>query len=384
MTIFTKKGKKNMKLAELTEILHELRIPTSLVLTPTNLNTEMEKFLNSEDYNPQFEYRIVNNKNDKLFQILASLESVTDVDPRLSEFYIQLIESKKLSSDLMHAVGDNVRFTKLSIKRFRMPTPVLFRNACRVLRRYVSMYDLSEPKKDRRKMGFDEVAAVINTVLEEFELKEWSANKSMNIAQNGMKVGVKNKEILIDPNIETTPSRLRKSIVHEFTHVIRSHNGLKTGYEALSKPTYGDYLEVEEGLAVYNEEIMGLLSYSDLRKGAVSAWGTYIGQEMSFRELHNVYSSIYTKKNAFLRVLRVKRGLGDTSMPGIYSKDVAYFRGFRRVRKKCAEDATLYAKLYAGKINFKQVSWVDDGLIRKPAIVPSKQRFEKAFKKAGI
>ena len=76
----------------------------------------------------------------------------------------------------------------------------------------------------------------------------------------------------------------------------------------------------------------------------------------------------------------VKRGLGDTSFPGIFAKDVIYFRGFRRVRKKLLDDVSLYKKLYAGKIGFQQVKWVDEGLIKMPTLLPKKEVFDKIFK----
>ncbi|OGC44127.1 hypothetical protein A3J98_02265 [candidate division WS6 bacterium RIFOXYC1_FULL_33_10] len=89
-------------------------------------------------------------------------------------------------------------------------------------------------------------------------------------------------------------------------------------------------------------------------------------------------------KSAFSVTYRVKRGLGDTSYPGIYCKDIVYFRGFRKVKKQLEKDKSLYEKLYAGKIDFKQCEWVDDGLIPKAGIVPSKELWKGIFKKAGI
>ncbi|MBP6976154.1 hypothetical protein KBB42_00970, partial [Candidatus Dojkabacteria bacterium] len=61
-----------------------------------------------------------------------------------------------------------------------------------------------------------------------------------------------------------------------------------------------------------------------------------------------------------------------------------YFRGFRKVKKALEKDKSLYEKLYAGKIDIKQCEWVDDGLIPKPKMVPSKEQWRDIFKKVGI
>ena len=132
--LFSKRDKTSMKLEEVTKLLSQLRIPTGLVFTPTNLKTEKKKFFESDNYEPQFTYRIVKNKNNEIFKKLSGLKEIIDVDPRISDFYINLIESKKDSSDLMHAVGDNELVTEISLKKYGKPSPKLFRNAARVLR----------------------------------------------------------------------------------------------------------------------------------------------------------------------------------------------------------------------------------------------------------
>jgi len=45
LDIFTKKGKSALNLEEVTELLQHLRIPLSLVFTPTNLKEEISYVL---------------------------------------------------------------------------------------------------------------------------------------------------------------------------------------------------------------------------------------------------------------------------------------------------------------------------------------------------
>jgi len=387
MNMFLRKAKKTMKVEEVTRLLGELKIPIALVFTPTNLNSEKKKFFDSDTYEPQFQYRIVKNKNEEIFKDLASVKEISDVDPRISNFYIDLIDSKREASDLMHAVGNNEAVTDISVARYGKPSAKLFRNSARVLRGRYGRYNLAKENKERdsEMLGYDSIVSVFDVVFRELGLEDWSVNKSLNIAKNGVKVGVKRKEVLVDGNISKSKFQLRKTLIHEVgTHALRSYYGLKSGFEAISKPNLASYLDVEEGLASWNENNMGLLPEKSLRNKAGLTWAIYVGEELSFRQLYNVLLGNFSKLGAFDIAYRVKRGLSDTSYPGIYAKDVVYFRGFRKVMKKLEEDPTLYQKLYSGKISFKQCEWVEDGLIPKASKIPSKNDWIDIFRKAGI
>lgn len=379
--------KKIMSLAEVTTLLSSLRIPTALVFTPTNLESEKKKFFNSDTYNPIFEYRIVKNNNAEILRKLSKVKEIGDVDPRISDFYIQLIDSKKEANDLMYAVGDNESVTDISVHRYGKPNDQLFRNAARILRGKMDNYNVvkSESVKKNDILHHDEIVRIFNTTFEELGLDGWSVNDSINIPKNGVKIGVKKKEVLVDPNIERSRFKLRKTLVHEVgTHALRAYNGLKCGMDALSNANIPEYLDVEEGLATWNENNMGLLTDKWLKKKAAMTWAIYLGEDLSFRELYNVLLAVVPKYSAFDITYRVKRGLGDTHDRGIYSKDIAYFRGFRKVKKKLEENPRLYNQLYAGKITFKQCEWVEDGLLPTPTNVPTREKWLEIFKKAGI
>jgi len=387
MNIFFKRTKKTMKVEEVTKLLGELKIPIALVFTPINLDSEKKKFFASDTYEPQFQYRIVKNRNEEILKKLSGVKEISDVDPRISNFYIDLIDSKREASDLMHAVGNNEAVTDISVARYGKPSTKLFRNSARVLRGKYGKYNLAKEgkEKDPEILGYDRIVSVFNVVFRELGLEGWSVNKSLNIAKNGVKVGVKRKEVLVDGNISKSKFQLRKTLVHEVgTHALRSYYGLRSGFEAISKPNLASYLDIEEGLASWNENNMGLLPEKSLKNKAGLAWAIYVGEELSFRQLYNVLLGNFSKLGAFDIVYRVKRGLSDTSYPGIYAKDVVYFRGFRKVMKKLEEDPTLYQKVYSGKISFKQCEWVEEGLIPKAGKIPTKNDWMEIFRKAGI
>jgi len=267
-----------------------------------------------------------------------------------------------------------------------MPKDSLFRNACLVMKGKMSNYNVvntSKLKKDEY-LEYEVVETIFNAVFEEFGIEDWGVEKSKNISSNGVKTAIKRRRIYVDPNIKKTPLEIKKTVVHELTHVLRAYNGELTGIMALGKPNLSNYLDVEEGLAMYNEEQMGYLKDIDLKERAGTVYAIYVGKELSFRQLFNVLLGSFTRQKAFKIAYLVKRGMGDTLRPGISVKPVVYFRGFRKIRKRFESDASLYKKLYAGKISFSQVSWVDEGLIKEPRIVPTKKMFDAAFEKVGI
>jgi hypothetical protein len=386
MSWFKKDEIEGMSLGEITELLGWLRTPTSMVFTPTNLEEEKEKFFASSTYNPQFKYNIVKNKNASLLKTLTQVKQVFDVDPIISEFYIKLIASKDQANDLMYAAGDNEKLTEISIARFGFPSQKLFNNATRVLRGNYDRYNVISHKDSYRGdwIDYDGIKRAFEIAFEELGLLEWSVGTSKNIKKNGLKVGLKSYEVFMSEDIRRKPMKLRKTLVHELTHILRSQNGLATGYEALGGPTLPSYLDAEEGFAAWNEETFGLMTEKDLRNRAAKTVAIYLGKTLNFRELYNTMLAVVPKGLAWSFAYSAKKGLSDTSKPGVNTRDVAYFRGFRRVRRRFADDKSLVEKMYAGKINFKQIKWLDDGIIRKPKFVLEKKTMEKVFKKAGI
>ena len=387
MNMFSKSGKTSMTIEEASLLLSKLRLPLSLVFTPINLKEEKEKFLNSDSYEPNFIYKRIKNNNSEILKKLLSLKEISDVDPRISDFYIQLIESKRESNDLMNVVGNNDLVTEISYKKYGKPTPLLFRNSARILRGKVDNYNITKYPvvKHGSMLNYKEIENIFNTVFEYYNLRDWKVQASSNIPRNSARVGIKSKWILVDPDIQRSKFKLKKTLVHEVgTHVLRSINGSNSGVDALSNANLVSYLDIEEGLATWNESDMNLLTLGWLKKKAAMTWAIYLGEKLTFRQLYNSMLGILPKKTAFDITYRVKRGLGDTSYPGIYAKDVVYFRGFRKVKKAIERDKSLYEKLYAGKIDIKQCEWVDDGLIPKAKIVPSKEQWGEIFKKVGI
>ncbi len=372
------KNDTELTLAEVSDLLYQLRLPTQLVFTPVNLREEKSRFMESDTYNPQFRYEVVDNNNANILKKLKKVRYVVDVPEEISKFYIKLIHAKSVVNEMMQNVGDNETVSELSAKLYKRPTSVAKKNASMIIRGKVKKYSLidntaSDLSKGAQAedLGFEDIKRIFNDLFAYLGLDGWEVSEGLNMEKSMLKVGTKTKKVITHRDIRKSPMDLRKAIVHEvFTHVLRSVNGGLSGYDALSRANLHSYLPVEEGLATYNEERYGVLSFANLKKKAIQLYAVSIGRTMSFRQLFDVLKLVESPTNAFYSTYRVKRGLSDTSKPGIYAKDHVYMTGFWRVRKRLVDDPTLYEKLYAGKIGWKQVKWVDKGWLPMPKYLP--------------
>ncbi|MEA3357501.1 MAG: DUF1704 domain-containing protein [Patescibacteria group bacterium] len=382
-------AKNKMTLSEVSELMSQIATPWSLYLVPNNLEAEKEKFFESSSYNPKFTYRKPEaaDRNKVVFGALSGVEEITDVDPELSKYIILVIQAKREAADILEKIGNDEKFAGVSLKRFGEPSYWLFRRACKILRGKYSNFTIVEQNDRLRKkvLQFDELVPIFETVFARLGLEGWTIGKSKAIIEAGFRTAVKTRRIMVDPEIKITAEKLRKTIVHEVaTHALRGHNGFATGFEVFGKPNLPEYLDDEEGLAFYNEEKFGVLRATDLKRRAAQVYSIYLGQSMSFRRTHNALSAVYPKKTAFNIVLRVKRGLSDTSKPGCHFKDATYLRGFLRIRKKLSDDAVSYRNMYAGKLPMKYLYLVEEGILPKPKVVPTNELMQDIFKETGL
>ncbi len=386
--IGSRKVKKKMEVAEVSEIMSKFAVPLSLYLVPTNYEEEKEKFLDTYDYNPVFKYRRPDKKNKDVYEKLKDLQEITDVDPEISKFIIKTIQSKWTSAQILSAIGDDEKFPKMCFERFGLPKYWVFKRACMYLRGKfgdVQLVDSSEKLKNKI-LKFDEVVEVFNKTFEIMGLNDWTTEKSKAIISKGFRTASKSRRVMVDPDVEVSAEKLRKTLVHEIgTHALRSHNGFETGIEVFGKPTIiPEYLNDEEGLAMFNEEKFGVLRKKDVKRRAAHLYANYLGHSMSFREVFNAMRAIYPPRNSFDVVFRAKRGLSDTSKPGAYYKDSTYLVGFLKVRKRLANDKMSYRNMYAGKIPMDWLHMVEEGILQKPKVVPSEEMIEEIFKKTGL
>jgi len=136
-------------------------------------------------------------------------------------------------------------------------------------------------------------------------------------------------------------------------NIARAENGKKQRYLLFS---YGfpNYLETEEGLAVYNEKINDLLPNHILKHYAGRVIAVDLALKNSFSIVYNELLQYFNKDIAWNLALRAKRGLADTSKKGGFSKDYLYLKG-KYVVEDFVKKGGDVKELYVGKIGVEHV-----------------------------
>jgi uncharacterized protein (TIGR02421 family) len=173
-------------------------------------------------------------------------------------------------------------------------------------------------------------------------------------------VMVSEGNLLISTHSEIDERRVEALIQHEVgTHVLTYHNGRQQIFKQLSGGFAG-YEELQEGLAVLAEYLVGGLTLARLRTlaGRVVAVDCMVDGASfvdTFRVLCDKHR--FTRKAAYNIVVRVARG-------GILTKDVIYLRGLMKTIRYIASGGKL-ENLYVGKIGLQHTVMMQELLWRK-------------------
>lgn len=139
---------------------------------------------------------------------------------------------------------------------------------------------------------------------------------------------------------------------HELgTHVLRRINDRTQPWFGV-REKYGmlPYSETEEGLATLHNHISMKEKHIWLK--ALLYYAAHLAETMSFAELFMALKPYIDNRDRRWNVcLRVKRGISDTSIPGVFPKDQVYLRGLIRVLQWLEEHNYDITPLYYGKID---------------------------------
>ncbi|MBN2525688.1 MAG: DUF1704 domain-containing protein [Deltaproteobacteria bacterium] len=170
--------------------------------------------------------------------------------------------------------------------------------------------------------------------------------------------------LLIRPDIKMSPTRANALMQHEIgTHMVTWFNGSAQKLTQL-RSGLASYEELQEGLAVLAEFMVGGLTPMRLRTLAARVLASHALMEGatfidSFRFLCR-YG--FTSEQAFNITLRIFRGGG-------FIKDCIYLRGFEKVLRHLTGGNDLNI-LYCGKIALKHVAIIEELLARKVVSPP--------------
>ncbi|MDA1079524.1 MAG: DUF1704 domain-containing protein [bacterium] len=267
-------------------------------LTPLNLQEEKQEFFADHSYNPQFVYA------EPVEQ--ASLEEYPKPTPELTALAKQILAKETgRTKDVEKELG-----------------------------RLLSQAEVTQKAEAFLKMhGLENKIAII-----------WSASfvSRATITKDTLKF----KTLSQFRELETAGM-----LFHEIgTHALRRVNyEQQPWYRKKKKYGFGSYLETEEGLATLH----GLLPMENksLYKSAIRYLAVHFAQTLSFAELWTYLTPLIPEEEErWMVTVRQKRGLTDTTQPGLFTKDTLYFSGAIKMAKWLETNNFDLTDLYLGKL----------------------------------
>ncbi len=328
-------------------------------LKPLNLKEEKERFLNNPDYNPQFEYPKL--KFNPL-ELIDQLEKIDFDESNAGKIFEDKKHEILKKIAVLEAIEEE-RFTQNSINLFGKPDQNDLQRAIDFLK---AIPKKDEEKEDKTNITAEEAEQIFNEVFKSYGLHKWRTKIKENLVARC--VAGKHNRMFVRAGAKFRKKHIKSLIVHEIeTHIITAENGKNQIYEIFNRGS-ANYLQTQEGLAMYNVE----KETGDLLKHNIGALSHVVSihaaLQQSFSEVYHTLRELKVPKNkAFASALKAKRGLGDTSKPGAFTKDLIYFKGYYQIKEYIEKGGTI-KDLYLGKFNLDDLE-----IIKKiPGIIPPK------------
>lgn len=316
-----------------------------LYINPINAVNERQKCFVDPTYNPVFKYRKIRFSLELQKKRLKKLKIPHSP-------YLEILELAKQHCfdkvDLLKHLGTS-KFTKNCINVYGKPSKSLVKKA----RELIELPIIKDPKK----IEPGRYLPMLEKGLADYGLYHWKI-KRINGLGSSAYVNVTNKTVMLMRGQSFTENYIKRLIVHEIgSHVLRAENGSKQLLKIFSSG-FPSYLATEEGLAVINEERMGLLDNSTLKKYAARVIATDMALNHSFSDIYTYLLKYFPRLVAYKLATRAKRGIIDTSQPGGCTKDHVYLKGYLQIKKYLKNGGDLN-KLYYGKISLETLHLVE-------------------------
>lgn len=328
-----------------------------LCVTPVNTHGAWTAFERSHEQKaPRFGYRPLPISPGELKRKLYSAPLERIEDPELAWIFRQKqIELDRRLTALYDR--DTPRFVYGSLQIFGGADDTLMATALNLLDK------IPARARERRGGGNVDAAAFAKRArreIESFRTRYPEGRASVEITDRVTGLMVSQGKLLISPDLSIADSRLEALIQHEVgTHILTWINGRAQPFRLLDAGLAG-YDELQEGLAVLSEHLVGGLSAPRLRLLAARVVAVRHMMDAAtfvdtFRELDRRWE--FSKATAWGVTMRVFRGGGLT-------KDASYLRGLVRVMEYVHGGGKL-DPLLVGKIGADDVPVISELLRRK-------------------
>lgn len=314
-------------------------------ITPSNLYEEMAKFDKDKTYNPQFTYE---TDEELIVDLLKAIENIkTDRSPLGTIF-----EDKRKELYNMIRMIEHVGTSDFKIYAKKL-FPAIKKQEIEVAKNYLKN-QVKYAQKNEKMMTAKQAAKFFESKLKQYELKDWKVElKDKMVSECSVN---KSNRLFIKSTAKFSEWRLNKLVAHEIeTHILTAENGKKQPYALFQNGT-ANYLETQEGLAIYNQELA-----LGIHPKNYFASHTFIGTDICFKnsfvDAFNILVNNYkfTETRAKTLCLKTKRGLHDTGETGGIAKQAIYFRGALKIDKFVKNGGDL-KELYVGKISIDELN----------------------------
>lgn len=332
-------------------------------LKPTNLLVEKEKFFASKKYEPTFEYKKLNFDPQKLLAELAEIQ--TPDTPLGSLFRDKKIEIRQ-KIELLEAIGES-NFSEKSRQLYGFPNSENIEKAREILAK--------KPKKfphENSKIDAKSAALEFQKTFAKYELENFKIVFRDDLVADAL--AGKSGTLFLRRDAKFSSERLRAMIAHEIeTHILRGENGRAQKYEIFLRGL-GGYLEIEEGLAIFNQNLLLKNAHEKQFWPVLSFLAVAESAEKSFRGIFDFVKKLgFDDERAWKTALKIKRGLVNSSEKGGFTKEAIYFSGLQKIQKFVDEGGDL-RKLYVGKIKISDLA-----ILAKISEIVAPKRFPEFY-----
>ena len=314
---------------------------------------------------PRFHYRPLPVEPLTLKRSLYRAPVERIEDPALAMIFREKLEETERQINMLQD-RNTPRFLHHSIQQYGNVEEDLYKLAIEILG---AIPPKSRDGATAHKVKAEHFAARAREEIDYFRQQLPEIGAKVNLRSDVAGLMVSRGNLLVSTRSEIPASRVDALIQHEVgTHVLTYYNGKAQKLHSLYTGLAG-YDELQEGLAVLSEYLVGGLSKPRLRLLAVRVVATRLMTEGAtfvecFHELDDRYG--FSRKTAFTVTMRTYRGGGLT-------KDAVYLRGLVQILTYLSSGGEL-EPLFVGKIAARHIPIVRElrwrGVLRDPPLTP--------------
>lgn len=339
--------KKNLHVVDRTLALIDRNLLLLPLLQPRNLSEERRRCSRDPSWNPILSYPPLPDDIDAWEQ---RLEGIACDDSPLGKLLQKKQEELRARIALLRARGSVHAFTRASVRLFGQGTSAL-PCAARAFLAQRSACDLPPPPH----LQIDAEAAerCLQEALSSYGLHAWSVRRRRQMIAD---CAIGGKTIYVRHDACFAPDHIATLIAHEIeTHALTTENGEHQPFR-IFRCGFANSIDTQEGLAIFHQNRI-LSPHHDKRFSAArTVLAVAYALEHSFAETRKFLTEElgYVPEKALTKALQLKRGLGDTSTPGAFTKGLVYFRGLQAIEAFVAHSGDL-RMLYYGKVSIEDL-----------------------------